>query len=534
MSRTPLFAAVMKALAPSFQDDGLVLPRSSALTRRRLLRLSAAAAGVTALSPVLNWSAYAKKKARPEKNGPRSVAIIGGGVAGLTAAYRLQPHGVKPVLFEASNRWGGRMFTVYDFYKGMFCELGGEFVDTNHEDLQKLAAELGVGLQKLAAEGDGEDLYFFKNQFHTPKEMIDPDKQAGAFAPIAKRIAADAAKLTHKNEDWTPYARKLDRMSLKAYLEQFRGKTDDWAIDLLDVAYNIEFGLLTEDQSSLNMVDFITTDLAKPFQMFGESDEVFRIKGGSSALIKALVAALENKIEMKQGYTLTALDHKGGQIVMSFDAPGGASSASFDAVILALPFTKLRQVKGLEGLRLGAEKLKCIRELGYGSNAKILQGTTSRIWRSPESGLPAPSNGTFYSDLGFQNLWDSSRAQPGDAGIITDFLGAKPGMNDAKSALDAFRADLPKMSPKMAESIDPNAVTSWFWAVYPYTLGSYASSKVGQYTTMLEVASEPALRGRLQFAGEHTSSDFLGYMNGGVQSGDRAAAALVKSMALHK
>ena len=534
MSRTPLFAAVMKALAPSFQDDGLVLPRSSALTRRRLLRLSAAAAGVTALSPVLNWSAYAKKKARPEKNGPRSVAIIGGGVAGLTAAYRLQAHGVKPVLFEASNRWGGRMFTVYDFYKGMFCELGGEFVDTNHEDLQKLAAELGVGLQKLAAEGDGEDLYFFKNQFHTPKEMIDPDKQAGAFAPIAKRIAADAAKLTHKNEDWTPYARKLDRMSLKAYLEQFRGKTDDWAIDLLDVAYNIEFGLLTEDQSSLNMVDFITTDLAKPFQMFGESDEVFRIKGGSSALIKALVASLENKIEMKQGYTLTALDHKGGQIVMSFDAPGGASSASFDAVILALPFTKLRQVKGLEGLRLGAEKLKCIRELGYGSSAKILQGTTSRIWRSPESGLPAPSNGTFYSDLGFQNLWDSSRAQPGDAGIITDFLGAKPGMNDAKSALDAFRADLPKMSPKMAESIDPNAVTSWFWAVYPYTLGSYASSKVGQYTTMLEVASEPALGGRLQFAGEHTSSDFLGYMNGGVQSGDRAAAALVKSMALHK
>ena len=65
-------------------------------------------------------------------------------------------------------------------------------------------------------------------------------------------------------------------------------------------------------------------------------------------------------------------------------------------------------------------------------------------------------------------------------------------------------------------------------------LGSYASAKVGQYTTMLEVASEPALHGRLQFAGEHTSSDFLGYVNGGVQSGNRAAAALIKTMALHK
>jgi monoamine oxidase len=534
MSRTPLFAAVKRALAQASHDHGVVWSRSSALTRRHLLRLSAAAAGAAALSPVGDLSAYAKKKSPSKKSGPSSIAIIGGGVAGLTAAYRLQAAGASPVLFEASNRWGGRMFTHYDFYQGMFCELGGEFVDTKHEDLQKLGTELGVEMQKLAAEGDGDDLYFFGGTFHTPKNMVDPEKQSGAFAPIAKQIAADADKLTDADENWTAYARKLDQMNLKAYLEQFRGKTEDWAIDLLNVAYIIEYGLETEEQSSLNMVDFITTDLSKPFQIFGESDEVYRIKGGSSELIKALVAALENKIEMKQGYALTALDAKGRQIVTSFDAPGGAHSESFDAVILALPFTRLRQVKGLESLRLGAQKLKCIRELGMGSNAKILQGTTSRVWRSPESGLPAPSNGTFYSDLAFQNLWDSSRAQTGDAGIITDYLGGKAGLNDAKSALDAFRAELPKMSAKMAESTDPAAVITWFWSVYPFTLGSYASAKTGQYTTLLEVGAEPALGGRLQFAGEHTSSEFLGFMNGGVQSGNRAAAALVKVMALHK
>ena len=90
------------------------------------------------------------------------------------------------------------------------------------------------------------------------------------------------------------------------------------------------------------------------------------------------------------------------------------------------------------------------------------------------------------------------------------------------------------MSKKIAESLDPSAVIVWFWATYPFTLGSYASAKVGQYTTMLEEAGEPALGGRMQFAGEHTSSDFLGYMNGGVQSGNRAAAALAKTLALHK
>jgi monoamine oxidase len=323
-------------------------------------------------------------------------------------------------------------------------------------------------------------------------------------------------------------------MTLKAYLEQFRGRAEDWAIDLLDVAYVCEFGLETEEQSSLNMVDFIATDLSNPFQIFGESDEAYRIKGGSSVLIKALLAALENRADMRLGQALTALDVKGGRIVGSFDAPEGARSESFDAVILALPFTRLRQVNGLERLRLSREKLKCIRELGYGSNAKLMNGTVSRVWRSPASGLPAPSNGSFYSDLPFQSIWETSRAQPGDAGILTDYLGGKAARNDAKSAFDALRDGLAKMSPEMAESLDPSATTAWFWSTYPFMLGSYASAKTGQYTTLLEVASEPALRGRLQFAGEHTSTDFLGYMNGGVESGNRAAAALVEVMALQK
>jgi hypothetical protein len=317
MSRTPLFAAVKKALAITCHDRGIVLPRSSALSRRRLLRLSAAAAGAAALSPVLDWRAFAKDKTPP------SIAIVGGGVAGLTAAYRLQAVGVKPVLFEASSRWGGRMLTVYDFYKGMFCELGGQFVDTGHEDLIALAKEFGIEMQTLATEGEGEDLYYFGGAFHTPKDMVDTATKTGAFAPIAEKIAEDAEKLTDKEENWTKFAHKLDRMSLKAYLEQFRGKTENWAIDLLDVAYVGEFGFETEEQSSLNMVDFIATEMDQPFRIFGESDEAFRIKGGSSALIKALTGALENKADMRLGYALTALDRRAGKIVVTFAGPDG-------------------------------------------------------------------------------------------------------------------------------------------------------------------------------------------------------------------
>ena len=173
MSRTPFFAAIQKALARSARDAGIILPQSSALTRRRLLRLSAAAAGAAALSPVFKWSAYAKEEA------PRSIAIIGGGVAGLTAAYRLQAAGVKPVVFEASNRWGGRIFTQYDFYKGMFCELGGEFVDTNHEDLQKLGSRTRRGDAEARHRRRGRRSLFFQWRIPHAEGHARPGKADG-------------------------------------------------------------------------------------------------------------------------------------------------------------------------------------------------------------------------------------------------------------------------------------------------------------------------------------------------------------------
>jgi monoamine oxidase len=313
-----------------------------------------------------------------------------------------------------------------------------------------------------------------------------------------------------------------------------RARLYDWAIDLLDVAYNIEYGLETKDQSSLNMVDFITTDLSKPFSMFGVSDEVFRIKGGSSALITALVNALQNKIEMKQGFALTELDQKDKQIVMSFDAPGGAQSeiVGDDAGFAGLRAARLPESLEAEIGVEGAGRRRGKARVGAPPHAR--RGAVHDLGIYPIAQLSNAFQllGSKLQALQALHLPQLGERQSEDHGI--EALGAKPGLTDAKSALDAFRADLPKMSPKMAESLDPVAVMAWFWSVYPFTLGSYASAKVGQYTTMLEVASEPALGGRLQFAGEHTSSDFLGFMNGGVQSGNRAAAALIKTMALHK
>ena len=178
--------------------------------------------------------------------------------------------------------------------------------------------------------------------------------------------------------------------------------------------------------------------------------------------------------------------------------------------------------------------------LAWAQHAKIMVGTTSRVWRkpAPETGLP-PSDGSILSDLKFQDFWETSAGQrptEAEAGILTVFLGgnaADRAKTDQKSVLDTFHKDLAQIWPKVAESLDMAAVTSMFWSNYRYTLGSYSAAKVGQYTTMFDEAWKPALGGRLQFAGEHTSgAKYQGYMNGGVRSGNRAACELVKLMAL--
>ena len=151
-----------------------------------------------------------------------------------------------------------------------------------------------------------------------------------------------------------------------------------------------------------------------------------------------------------------------------------------------------------------------------GSNSKIMVGTTSRVWRDKDIGLPAPSSGAFLSDLGFQNTWET---QPRAAWRGRDSHRLPGRQSRGDRCQDRARHFHLRADEDVAEDRSksrPERCHVLVLDTYPFTLGSYASCKVGQYTTMLEEAAVPALHGRLQFAGEQTSGDFIGFMNGGV------------------
>jgi monoamine oxidase len=80
------------------------------------------------------------------------IVVVGAGLAGLAATYRLQQAGYQPELYEASTRAGGRCWSVKGvFADGQVAEHGGELIDNGHIAMKQLVQELGFTLDNLAA-----------------------------------------------------------------------------------------------------------------------------------------------------------------------------------------------------------------------------------------------------------------------------------------------------------------------------------------------------------------------------------------------
>lgn len=491
------------------------------LSRRHFVRLLGAAGLLGSVGGFVPVPVMVKKRSRGRVANVDPIAIVGAGIAGLTAAYRLQQAGIPCEIFEGSQRTGGRMLTKYDFNSdAMFCELGGELVDTNHHDLLDLASELGVGIEELKGPDQGKDLYFFGGRHLTDSELIP------AFQPFARRLAADLKGIYDSNNNFTAKGRQFDQISLAAYLTQAGDGVEQWVINLLRVAYVIEYGREAEEQSALNLLVYLGADTTNGFKIFGESDESKRVKGGSSSLPNAIVSALAGKVRINQGYRLARMTENGRRLSLDFTTDSETRNRRFSRVICTIPFTILRTVEGVNRLALNKAKKESIARLGYGNNIKAMYGFTERWWRNAAVSLPAPSNGSIFTDLSLQCTWETSRAQPGTRGILTNYLGGIAATQFSDDRYEAFRAELNRIFPGIAEKFDgERAVMKW--SQYKFMRGSYACPLVGQYTTLLEAASQAELDGRLIFAGEHTSGDFSGFMNGAVQSGNRAAHEVI-------
>jgi monoamine oxidase len=456
------------------------------------------------------------------------VAILGAGVSGLTAAYRLKQAGVPFILYEASPRFGGRMFTKRNFNADrMFCELGGELVDTNHTAVQRLARELGVGLQSLAPtkHGVSRNLYYFGGTTYTDAQLVP------AVAPLVALVDADLKvifaggprrMITYKDPAG---AARWDKMTLREYLDGIQG-VDKWVLGAVEMAYVTEYGLDADKQSALNL-HMLTSTKAGPgdFELFGDSDEALRLAGGSQRLTDALAQRLGLKDEgaafYKPGHELVAISDKGAALKLTFKTAAGTVETNAARAVCTIPFSVLRNVDGVFELDMRPQKKASLREMAYGTNSKLMTGFTSRWWRGGESGAPK-ANGGLFADFSSQSFWDTSRLQKGERGIMTNYTGGAAGLGRTLEHVGASLADLDLVFPGLSKRFDGSKALM-NWGRYRYNLGSYICAGPGHYTSHFGSAQETECGGRLFFAGEHASVENGGYMNGGVETGEAAA-----------
>jgi monoamine oxidase len=505
--------------------------RRAELSRRELVKRGVLlGAGIAAGLPA--WFARPAHAATSAR-----VAIVGGGIAGLTAALTLADKGVASTVYEASTeRVGGRMHSDRSGYwsDGQISEFCGELIDTGHQTIRHLAQRFRLDTVDLVgAQPNGTDdtFYFLGGRYF----IDDADND---FKPIHNtlqgQVQATGYPTTHASH--TDAGVFFDQMSVYDWIENYvPGGHASRMGRLLDAAYAEEYGAQTTDQAALNLM-YLLGFQATPgnFQIFGASDERFHIVGGNQRLPEAIRDYLPADT-VRMGWSMRSIrTNADGTVALRFSTPGKPQTVTADHVILCMSFAVLRTLD-YSGAGFDPLKIKAITELGAGRNAKLQLQFDARYWNT------IGSNGNLYSDLGIQNTWEVSRAQPGTSGVIVDYSGgdvaaayqpSTPYSNAATNPAvvtyaNDFLARLETAWPGISQHWNGKATLSTPWRDELLNC-SYSYWKPGQYVGFS--GYEGVAQGRIHFAGEHCSQDFQGYMEGGAAEGVRAANEILAAL----
>ena len=487
------------------------------ISRRDVLKGAAVGAGAAVVAASSIRSASAKGAEAPK------IVIVGGGLAGLTCAYRLAQHGVKSTLYEArTSRLGGRCWTLRGFFENeQTGEHHGQYVDARHRQLRRLAAELGVGLvdtfQQSFPSGDQGFLWINGRNRNGNRVFAD-------FGLFIDRLTADYESIgSYFCHEAGPAARAFDEMTMQEWFEQrLPGGGNSLLAGALGIFMTSFFGLDPEDMSAINLFEAFVVP-------YPGANERFRLEGGNDKLVQALVRNIPDGTIHTDSPLEAMWSRSDGRIGLRFG--GHATDVIADQVVLALPFTALRETD-LSRLTLSNRKRRAIRTLAMGTNGKMnLQLNRSFAaldWTSD-----------FSSDDPHHVTWDSTYGQTDPAPrtpVLTIYNGGVGGttLPASRAHAPASDASVQMMLASLARGL-PDIHDAYNGRAYldfpfldPWVRGSYAGFGPGQYTSFWGCLGDT--EEAVHFAGEHTSTHSQGYLNGGVESGARAAREVLSEV----
>ena len=462
--------------------------RIDLLTRREFLKGSIAAGSALLLSS----SPLFAQRAKPSG---KSIVVIGGGFAGLSAAYELIAAGYDVNVIEARGRVSGRVITLDNFVPGRFVEGGGELIGSNHPTWAAYAEKFGLeflDIPDTGAEGpvviDGE--------------LLDAAAMKGLWEGmdvVLESIAEDAEAVDADRPWTTPGAEKLDRMTV---MEKVMSA---------DVAELVKKALLGDFASENGMepdrqayLALLTAVKGGSLEKYWTETEVFHCKGGNQQLAQKLASAIgTDRIHLNLPVRAIKIAEDRVTVTCADDRTFTADDA-----ILAVPPSVWDQIDFDPKL---PERLRP----QMGRNIKYLIWLKNRFWLKDKLSPESLSNGNV------QATWEATAGQEGDApaamvaysgGRSADTMRAIP----ARERDAAYAEEMQKRYSSYRENFVAGRLMDW--PATPWTRASYSFAAPGEVTTMGPILHK-GIGERLHFAGEHACYKFAGYMEGALTSG---------------
>lgn len=506
MAKTPLFSRLrnLTARAMAAEAPGLRVERRALLGYG--VGVALAGCGPSSSDPP------------PSKDGGRRIAIVGAGLAGLHCAFRLTQadSNLEISVYEANTRTGGRVFTGRNLFsdKALFCELGGEFIETEHATMLSLADELGIALEDRSTTLAGEDDSFWVRGVEVGADKLLAGLSSTGPAMLSALSGADDNEKNFRLLDNTTIFEFLaNNVPETKYPELFR---------LLNVAFRAELGVETDVPSALNLWRLFPLDATRITNLTGNVEHRFRATAGNHLLVEGLARFVRRVITDRRLVSVRPASTGGYELRFESQTHAGYVETA-DHVVFALPFSTLKNVD-LSALPLSEKKRTAISGLSYGTAVKLISAFSGKPWRDRFG-----KNGNASSDLAFQTTWDGTRDGNSTQSLLTNLFAGDAGtaasrvsVNDNVSAtLDA----LDTIWGPVSGDYEAGSAVRMHWPSAQFARGSASVYVAGQFGALYK--SEGGREGNLHFCGEHCSLDFKGSMEGAAETGALVAAEIL-------
>lgn len=469
-------------------------------SRRAFLKLAASTALSTSLIGCAGKHLLGRK--------PKSVIVVGGGLAGLTAAYELEALGYSVTILEASRRVGGRVFTQRTgFLDGQMTELGATRVADVHALTLAYVKKFGLELDLFSDSKDTR--FYFQNQPYVRKTeapaplperwgMSERERKAGIDSVLASHLETGLAFKPREN---------LDAFSYSEFLKSQNASPGAFALVKADG------GSDCDRYNARAWVEQSERDRAW--------NRSFHIRGGNDSLPTAIATRIRGKIEL-QAKVLEIHSAGLGKASVTYAKENQTQRIEADAIVVTVSPAVANQIRFMPGL--SEAKQKAFRDLKMAPVTKMSLAFRDRFWaKEGVQGLTLA-----YTDQVIERLWDLSSVQPGKSGLLVAYLQSENSIAMSKLKLADQVARTEKAIRKIFPKTFQNSAHaySFSWQNQPWVQGAWVSYAKNQYAMIADTA---ASEGRLFFGGDHTSIH-CGWMQGAIESGLRVTNEIWRSL----